>query len=143
MRIWPIIVKELKQLVRDPRSLVMNVAMPLLIMVMFGVGYGRSGGALPIAVANLDQGEIGWEFVQELSSVEGVEVAYYVTTEEEALELVRRGQAYGAVVIPRSFTSDIKAGRDAYVKVIVDAANPFTPSIVCLLYTSPSPRDRG
>ena len=130
MRIWPIVVKELKQLIRDPRSLLMNVAMPLLVMVLFGLGYGRSEGAIPVAVANLDRGDLGWEFVNQLSNVEGVDVAYYVETEEEAVELVRSGRAYGAIIVPESFTEDVRSGRDAYVKVVVDAATPFTPSIV-------------
>ena len=131
MRIWPIIVKELKQLVRDPRSLFMNVAMPLIVMVMFGVGYGeRSEGVIAVAVANLDQGDLSWEFVNELSEAPGIKPTYYVDSEEEAIDLVRKGEVHGAIIIPKGFSEDLKAGKSVYVKVVVDAADQFTPTII-------------
>ena len=137
MRIWPIIVKELKQLVRDPRSLLMNVAMPLIIMVMFGVGYGEtSENALPVAVANLDQGDLSWAFMDELSKAPGIKPTCYVGTEEEAVDLVRKGKVRGAIIIPEGFSENIKQGKDAYVKVVVDAADPFTPAVINQAVTS-------
>ena len=132
MRLWPVIAKELKQLIRDPRSLLMNVAMPLLVMLMFGFGYGgHETRSLPVAVANLDpQGDLSWELVDYIFESPGIEPAFYVDTEEEAIQLIREGQAYGAIVIPEGFSDDLKAGRSVSVKVIVDAASPFSPMII-------------
>ncbi len=132
MRLWPVIAKELKQLVRDPRSLLMNVAMPLLVMLMFGAGYGgRQTRAIPVAVANLDpQGDLSWELIDYIFQAPGIEPGCYVNSEEEAVELVRRGEVYGAIIIPEHFTEDLKAGRKVYVKVVVDAAAPFAPTII-------------
>lgn len=132
MRIWPVIAKEVKQLVRDPRSLGMIVAMPLLVMLMFGFGYGgHETRAIPVAVANLDpRGDLSWELVDYIFESPGIEPAFYASTEGEAIRLIEEGEAYGAVVIPEGFSEDLKAGRGVSVKVIIDAAAPFSPTII-------------
>ncbi len=60
MRQTAVIVKELIQLKRDPRSLVMIAMMPLIVMLLFGVGYGGGMGKIGIAVVNLDKGSLSW-----------------------------------------------------------------------------------
>ncbi len=132
MNIWPVVAKELKQLIRDPRSLVMNVAMPLIVMLMFGFGYGgHETRALPVAVANLDpQGDLSWELIDYIFESPGIEPKYYVSSEEEAVRLIQDGHVYGAIVIPRGFSDDLKAGKSVYVKVIVDAASSFAPVVI-------------
>ena len=132
MKLWPIVAKELKQLLRDPRSLVMNVLMPLIVMVMFGFGYGgHESRDLPVAVANLDpEGELSQELIDYIFQSPGIEPACYVNSEEEARALVLKGEVYGAIVIPEGFTDDLKEGRDVYVKVIVDASQSFAPMVI-------------
>ncbi|RLF11904.1 MAG: ABC transporter permease, partial [Thermoprotei archaeon] len=49
-----LVIKELKQLRRDVRTLAMVIGMPIIVMVLFGWGYGGGMGHIPIAVANLD-----------------------------------------------------------------------------------------
>ncbi|RLI13860.1 hypothetical protein DRO33_00430 [Candidatus Bathyarchaeota archaeon] len=132
MNLWPVVAKELKQLVRDPRSLLMNVAMPLIVMLLFGAGYGgHESRAIPVAVANLDpEGRFSWELIDYIFQTPGIEPACYVDSEEEAIELVRRGEVYGAIIIPEHFSDDIMAGKKVYVKVVVDAAAPFAPVLI-------------
>jgi len=138
VNLWPVIAKELKQLIRDPRSLLMNVAMPLLVMLMFGAGYGgHESRAIPVAVANLDpEGRFSWELIDYIFQAPGIEPAYYVGSEEEAVELVKRGEAYGAIIIPEHFSDDVMAGKKAYVKVVVDAAAPFAPVVITQAVTT-------
>ena len=55
MILTALIYKDIKQLLRDPKTLVMVLLMPVIVLVMFVAGYGGPGGSIPIAVANLDR----------------------------------------------------------------------------------------
>ena len=130
MSVIPIVRKEIRQLLRDPRTLVMLVLMPLLIAVMFGLGYGSGRGKLPIAVANLDKGPLSWRALEILEDVGEVKVKYNAWSLEEAVDMIRDGKVYGAVIIPEGFTESLMMGESTYIIVVVDQTDPHTSVIV-------------
>ena len=130
MNLLPIVRKEIRQLLRDPRTLVMLVLMPLLIAVMFGLGYGSGRGKLPIATVNLDKGPLSWKTLDTLESVGEVKIKYDASSVEEAVDMIRDGKVYGAVVVPEGFTESLVHGESTYIIVIVDQTNPHTSAIV-------------
>ena len=130
MKAAPIVVKELRQLVRDPRAMLMLTLMPMFVMVLFGLGYGgeRTGG-IPIALVNMDGEPLSWQFLDTLTQNELLKVTY-VSTVEKALELVRRGEVFGIVVVPEGFSRGIATGQTVYVRVIIDQSNAFLASSI-------------
>ena len=127
MILTALIYKDIKQLLRDPKTLVMVLLMPVIVLVMFVAGYGGPGGNIPIAVANLDGGTISWQLISELKrasamglgSFEVVKTAY---TFEEAYESVRKGEVYAAIIIPKGFTEEVFLGEETQVGIILDAS---------------------
>jgi len=128
LRLAALIVKELKQLRRDVRSLTLVVAMPMLVMILFGWGYGGGVGHVPIAVANLDpRSQLSWEVVGFIEQSAAFQVEAYPSSLEEARRLVEAGKAMGALVIPEGFTQNYLAG-SAFLILLTDESSPSVAS---------------
>jgi ABC-2 type transport system permease protein len=110
-----LVVKDVKQLLRDPRSLTMVLLMPLAVMAMFVAGYGEERSEVPIVVVNLDRGSISWQLIESLRSSGTFKIVAYAATMEEGTELVRKGVAYAAIVIPEGFSDSILSGQSTRI----------------------------
>ncbi len=130
-RIIPIVEKEVKQLIRDPKTVLMVLAMPVLITIMFGYGYGgKEVGQFPITVVNLDHGEGSYKFIDDLKNSRMFKIEAIYNTRGEGFASVYRGEVYSSVVIPPTFTEDLMMGRVTRIEVIYDASNPQMAKII-------------
>lgn len=127
-----LVVKDVKQLLRDPTSLTLVLLMPLAVMVMFTIGFGggkKMVGEIPIAIVNLDRGPISWQFIEMLRGGAGFKIVAYAPTAEEGVRLVERGTAYAAIVIPEGFTNAVLTRKSTQLVVVVDAAYAMVSDI--------------
>ncbi|MGQ9759555.1 MAG: ABC transporter permease [Candidatus Methanomethylicaceae archaeon] len=120
MKLLAVVVKELTQLKRDPRSLVMIAMIPLIVMLLFGVGYGGGMGKIGIAVVKLDKGSLSWTVLESIMRTPSVYVKAYANSIEEGRNMVQDGIVSAAVVIPEGFTDELMKGSSTQVFVIVD-----------------------
>ena len=124
---WAMAAKDLRLLTRDRTGAFFVLGFPLLIMVFFGSVFGGSGpgkGAIPLAVADLAGTPLAKAFAGDLQEEDSLQVA--LTGDRTAAEdLVRRGKAVAAVVIPADFdrkaTSLLQGGR-VEVELLSDPA---------------------
>jgi len=117
-----LIVKDVKQQLRDPRTLVMVMLMPLAVMMMFVAGYGGQQGAVPVVVVNMDGGTASWQLIEILRSSGSFKIAAYAPTMEAGVDLVRRGVAYAAIIIPEGFSDSVSKGKSTTLVTVLDAA---------------------
>lgn len=126
-----LVAKDIKQLLRDPRSLVMVLLMPILVMFMFAAGYGEErGGVVPVAVVNLDGGVVSWQFIEALRGSGNFRFVGFSPTKEGGIEMVRKSEAYAAIVIPQGFSDSVIAGRSTRIVVVLDASYATVSEIV-------------
>jgi len=92
MTLTALVVKDIKQLLRDPKTLLMVLLMPVMVMAMFVTGYGRGGGSIPIAIVDLDGSSVSWQLVDSFRNSRDFDVAYLVSTVQEGVALVREGR---------------------------------------------------
>ncbi len=130
MALAALVVKDIKQLLRDPKTLFMVLFMPVMVMAMFVAGYGESRGAVPIAVVNLDGGSVSWQLVETLRNSGDFFVRYYAATPEAGAELVRSGRVYATIVIPEGFSADVLRGRSTRLIVILDSSYATVSELV-------------
>ncbi len=131
VRIIPIVEKEVKQLIRDPKTMIMVLAMPVLITILFGYGYGgKEVGQFPITIVNLDHGDGSYKFIDELRNSRMFKIKAIYNTRGEGFASVYRGEVYSSVVIPPSFTEDMMSGRVTRIEVIYDASNPTMAKVI-------------
>lgn len=120
MKLLAIVLKELRQLKRDTRSLVMIAMIPLIVMLLFGIGYSRESGRIGIGIVNLDNKPISWIFVDSMKKVQNLEIKAYGKSIEEGRRMVEEGNVYAVIVIPSGFTEGLLKESSVQVLVIVD-----------------------
>ncbi|MCQ8892496.1 MAG: ABC transporter permease [Candidatus Methanosuratincola sp.] len=129
-KVMAVVRKELIQLTRDPRSLVMIALIPLVVMLLFGIGYGGSTGKVGIVIVDMDGGQMGTALVSAISETPTVSVKANAHSIEEARTMVSKGVAPAALIIPEGFTSSLLSGSPVRVLVIIDESSPTLASTV-------------
>ena len=130
MALAALVVKDIKQLLRDPKTLLMVLFMPTMVMAMFVAGYGRGGGAVPIAIVNLDGGTVSWQLVEAFRNSRDFTVAYFAPTSEEGVALVRRGMVYATIIIPEGFSRGILRSEKVCLEVVLDSSYAAVSELV-------------
>ena len=125
-RIRAVMKKELLQLSRDTRSLLFLLAMPGLLLLMFGFALNFDVKHVALALCDQDRTPAGREFAGLFKHTEYFNVKAEVEDPRELDRLLDEGRASVAVVIPRGFGADLAAGREPAVQVLVDGSNSMS-----------------
>ena len=128
-RVWAISRKEFIHILRDPRSLGMAIAIPMLLLVLFGYALSLDVDNVPTVVWDQNNSQASREFISHLQGSRYFSVRDYVTNYPEIEEALDSGAALVAVVIPERFAGRIESGRSAPVQAIVDGSDPNTATI--------------
>lgn len=129
LRIRAIARKELIQIRRDPLSLAMAFAMPVLLLVLFGYAITLDVDRLPTVIQDLDRSGLSRQFVAELAASGTFTIVRAVEDQHEIDRHLDAGSARLAVVLPADFSRNIRTGREAQVQVIVDGSDSNTATI--------------
>lgn len=119
---YAITVKELKQLRRDPVSLILTIMFPILLIGIFIVivsAFRAPAHNVPVVIADLDGSPASSALINQLTNSRLIHVTQLVQTEDQAYQAVTNAQAIGAIVIPQGFASALLNG-NAFVIVSTD-----------------------
>jgi len=114
--------KELKQLRRDPVSLILTIMFPILLIGIFIVivaAFSATSHNVPVVIADLDGSPASNTLIDELTRSRFIHVTQLVQTEDEAYQSVTSGQVTGAIIIPQGFAAALNTGQ-AFVIVSTD-----------------------
>lgn len=129
-RLLAIARKEVIQLRRDVRSLILAFLLPVLLLILFG--YAISWDVRNIHTAVLD----GDRTARSRELLDAFRASGYFTFVEslerpaEIGPLLDRGAVQVVFVIPPGFASDLDAGRTAALQAVVDGSDANTATIV-------------
>jgi len=128
-RLWAVARKESLQLRRDPRSLALAVALPAMLLLLFG--YAISLDVRNISLAVLDQSRSA-ESRQLVDAF--VASGYFRVTRQldgagEIPDILGRGQAQLVLTIPPEFTRDLLARRPSPIQLLLDGSDANTATI--------------
>lgn len=123
LRLWAILVKELRQLRRDRLSFAMIVGMPLMQIVLFGFAINMDVRNLDAALLDAAQTHNSRELVATVERSEIFNFRYQVATEGELDALLREGRISAALVIPADFERRLAQPGESIVQLIVDGSD--------------------
>lgn len=124
MRILELIRKDLSQIVRDWKSFVFLLAMPIVFTLFFGIIFGSTGGdnRLAVGFVNLDpQGDLSLELPQWMEGTGAVRLVV-LSDEASAQAQVRDGKLAAAIVIPSGFSQRVWLGENDPLTLVSDPA---------------------
>lgn len=117
--------KEMIHVRRDPRTLVLALVMPVVMLLLFGYGVSFDLERIPLAIADQDRTEASRRLA--LAFVAANEFAPAGGAgPEEALTLFRRREARAMLVLPRGYGQELARGGPARAQLLVDGADPVT-----------------
>ena len=123
--------KELRQILRDRRSLVLILVMPIILTFLFGKALETSElGHIPSVILNLDGSSESNRIASAFRTYDEVLIEREVSTLTEAQDLLARGQIKAAIVIPKGFLQQIEAGDEAQLLVLLDGTDNTSAPIV-------------
>ena len=128
IRLISIIRKEFIQIVRDPRTLILVLVIP--VMQLFLMGYAATNDVrnVPLAVFDQDRGSSARSLLDSYRAADYFRIAYDVDSEEELRSLVDSGKARAGLIIPPTYGDQILAGQSAQVAFILDGSDPTVAS---------------
>ncbi|HEY4644567.1 MAG TPA: ABC transporter permease, partial [Bacteroidota bacterium] len=119
----PVIIKEFRQIRRDPTSLGMLLLLPALLIAVVGYALNFDVKHIPLVIYDQSKTELSRKFLETFKQTEYFDYLYEATNYGEVEELINRGNAKVALVVPKAFGQDLLAGRDTRVQIIVDGSD--------------------
>jgi ABC-2 type transport system permease protein len=123
-------VKELRQIARDRRTLMILLFVPAMFLLLYGYALNFDIRNIHLAVDDRDRSPASRAVVSAFINSGYFDLAASVTSDEEIERLIDRNQARAALVIPAGFGVDVHNGRRTEVQVIVDGENSNTATTV-------------
>jgi ABC-2 type transport system permease protein len=121
--------KDLLEFSRSKLRLVMLVLMPLFMMVVVGFIFpsGSTISDTPIAIANLDNGSMGTSFITQLNTINNKTGMMKLSTAidfDDMKKMLQNNEINGGIIIPENFSSNLLAGKQGYITIVIDQSNP-------------------
>jgi len=130
IRIGTLIVKELIQFGRDRLLAAFIIAAPALQLVLMAQSIERGVNEQAVAILDLDRSRLSRQLVAGLDNSEELRVQFHVENLKEMRQLLDRGRARLAVVIPAGFGQElISADSPQQIQVIADATNTMAAAV--------------
>src|SRR5262245_62153168 len=117
--------KELTQIIRDWRTLVLALVLPLILLLLNGSAISLTVNDLPIVVQDFDDSPASRDFIDAFrASITFHVVPFPVQKSAEAA--FTSNAAHAVIIIPGHFGRDVARGRNAPVQILVDASDANT-----------------
>jgi ABC-2 type transport system permease protein len=122
LRVAAMASKEVLHVRRDPRTLVLALVMPVVMLLLFGYGVSFDLDRLPLAVADEDRTPESRALVSAFTASGELVIAARVAP-AEAEELFRRGRVVAALVVRPGYGRDLARGAPGEAALLVDGAD--------------------
>ena len=122
--------KETLHVLRDPRSLMMGIGMPMLLLFLFGYALTLDVDRVPVAVWDQAATAASRELTSRFAGSRYFEVRRHAASYRDLEEAIDRREILMALVIPAGFDRVMGKGGDTPVQAILDGSDPTTASIV-------------
>ena len=128
-RVFAIIRKEFVHIIRDPRSLAMAIAMPVLLIFLFGSSLSLDVDKVPLVIWDQNRTSDSREFVGRFTGSRYFQLSGYVNSYDEIEQSIDKREAMLALIIPTDFSRKLETGRKADAQLIVDGSDSNTATI--------------
>ncbi|MFA5144502.1 MAG: ABC transporter permease [Candidatus Omnitrophota bacterium] len=129
-RIKAVLIKEFKQVLRDPRMKTVILVSPILQIIIFGYAANKDIDFIPTAIYDQDNTKESRELLRRFTYSKYFVPKYYIYSENEENRVLDKGLVSAVLRIDRGFGRDIKAGKDANAQLALDGSDSNTAMII-------------
>jgi ABC-2 type transport system permease protein len=122
--------KELRQIVRDRRTLLILLFVPAFFLLLYGYALNFDIRNVALVVNDQDRSTKSRELVSAFINSGYFSLVGYVDSDQEIDRLVDQGRVRAILTVPANFAADLARGIPVDVQVIIDGDNANTASTV-------------
>ena len=123
LNILPIVRKEFRQIKRDKRILSVLLFIPAMMLFMFGYALNFDVKHTSMAVYDEDRSSVSRDFIEKFFVSEYFTKIQTLESKSEINNLLDGEKVRVVLVVPSTFSKEIKRGNATSIQVIVDGAN--------------------
>jgi len=125
LRIWTVTQKGFIHILRDKRTLMMMLSIPMLQLLLFGYAIDMNVDHVPTVIADQSHDAESRAYIESVEASSYFDVVGYVAGPDEMAAAIDRGDAHAGIFIPPDFAAQLKRG-DAQVSFLVDGSDVLT-----------------
>jgi ABC-2 type transport system permease protein len=129
-RLLAIARKEVIQILRDARSLIIVVLMPAVLVLLFGYGVNLDLKRLPVYVLDQDGSQQSQDLLKHFQASEYFQIARVVSDYSALTRALDDGHAKMGIVIPWDFSQRLRDGRPVEIQALVDGSDDNTANVL-------------
>jgi ABC-2 type transport system permease protein len=129
-RIREIVIKELRQALREPRMRVLLFVPPLVQLIVFGFAVNLDVGESAIGWIDMDRTPASREMRAAFEGSPYFAIEAFPASDKDVQDLLDRGAVRAVVQILPGFARDLGRGRTSALQILVDGSNSNTALIV-------------
>jgi len=122
--------KEVVQILRDSRSLIIVLIMPVILTLLFGYGVNLDLKGLPVYVYDRDGSQQSQDLLKRFQASAYFEVVRVVNDYPALARSLDDGHAKMGIVVPWDFSQRLHDGRPAQVQALVDGTDDNTANVL-------------
>jgi len=129
MRTWAMARKEFIHIFRDPRSLGMGIAMPMILLILFGYALTLDVDKVPMVIWDQNRSQVSRELVSRFLGSRYFSLQGLVNNYREVEEAIDSRRALASLIIPPDFSGRLASGHKAPLQLIIDGSDSNTATI--------------
>lgn len=122
-RLRPVIKKELRQISRDIRIIILLLVFPAFLLVLLGYALNFDVKHVKIVFCDEDKSLHSRKFIEQFSNTEYFDLINVISEKYKIDEYILGGKAKCAIVIPSKFSEKLINNEISYFQVIVDGSD--------------------
>jgi drug efflux transport system permease protein len=122
--------KEVVQILRDARSLIIVVIMPVILVLLFGYGVNLDLKGLPVYVYDRDGSQQSQDLLKRFQASAYFDVVRVVNDYPALARSLDDGHAKMGIVVPWDFSERLHEGRPVQVQALVDGSDDNTANVL-------------
>ena len=122
--------KEVVQILRDSRSLIIVVIMPVILVLLFGYGVNLDLKGLPVYVYDQDGSQQSQDLLKRFQASAYFDVVRVVNDYPALARSLDDGHAKMGIVVPWDFSQSLQDGRPTQVQALVDGTDDNTANVL-------------
>jgi ABC-2 type transport system permease protein len=116
--------KEFLHILRDPRTLFVMLAMPIIQLTLLGYAATTDIEHLRTAILDGDKSLASRELIEAYRASNYFDIALYVESEQQLEYLVDSGQVRAGLIIPAGYGEAVTTGDQVQVAFVIDGSDP-------------------
>jgi ABC-2 type transport system permease protein len=124
-RLRALVFKEMLQILRDRRTLILIFILPLIELFLFAYAVSLTITHLPTAVVDQSLDYRSRDFINAMVNSGNFDITLTVQDQQQVIEAIDAGTVKAGVIIPPHFAEDVARG-DGQVLILLDGSDSFS-----------------